>query len=141
MPRSPARNAAVLLLAAALAAALSQLWLDARQLERCAFDGARIQPAFAVDWQGDAERLRFCTIECAARWRRLRPPHEGPEHFVVRDEATSEPVAAELAFFVRTPGQPAGRSHNFTRAFRRWQDALECRDALHGQITENPLTR
>ena len=137
------RSAVLLFVLATVCAAVSQLWLDGRQQARCAYDGARVQSPYAVAWSGASEGpgRQFCTIECALRWRRQRQ-REGPAdpgRYVVHDEVTGEPLAAELAFYVRTPHWPAGRNHNFTRAFKRWQDALERLRALEGESVSNPF--
>jgi hypothetical protein len=125
----------------ALLAAASQMWLDSRPADRCDFDGAHVQPAFAVDWissDGDPRR-RFCTIECALRWKRAGGPPFSAGRFVVRDGATGEPLAAEIALYVETPSAPAGGDHSFTRSFKLWQDAQSCQRLLGGRIVPNPF--
>src|SRR5437870_6932153 len=67
----------------------------------CAFDGARIEPLYAVRiTDGAGAEHEFCCVRCARQW--LERDSRSPRRILVTDETTGAEIDAASAIFVRS---------------------------------------
>ncbi|MEX0612672.1 MAG: hypothetical protein WD229_11185 [Pirellulales bacterium] len=90
--------------------------------ERCALDGAPIEPVYAVsitDVEGQTDQ--FCCIHCAQYWvgRQILPP----ARIEVTDEVTGKRIDSALAHFVRSRVVTTPTTGNRIHAFGTASDA------------------
>lgn len=92
--------AAIWLALAVLLPVVGHRWRNGG-VNRCAFDGARINPARAVAIDSKPHGLRqFCSLACAENW--LQRSKTQPLQIWVTDESTGEQLDASEAFYVRS---------------------------------------
>jgi hypothetical protein len=131
------------LVALAVLASVGQI-LSGSFSTRCAMDGRRIEPLFAVIAHlPDQQQLVFCSVRCAVSFLAtpsLQSVDGGSIEIEVRDEITGESLSPERAHFVR------GRTDAFppydgVHVFGDWAKALAQQAALGGEIIGNPFKR
>lgn len=130
--RSWRRRAAIGVLVAAVGLPLIGHWLRQARLERCALDGAAIEPVYAVRVVGgDGRSHRLCCIRCAEFWltQEVRPTA-----VYVTDEATGREVDASLAWYVSSAVVTTRMTGNRIHAFAQRQHAERHAKANHGRV-------
>jgi hypothetical protein len=123
--------------AALLALALpSRIGVRVAATERCALDGAAIEPIRRVDLMQElAVRASFCSIACAREW----PERPAGSFWQVRDEISGRPIDAERATFVlsRVVSVPARGER--LHVFRNVADATAHCEQFGGTVVVDPL--
>jgi hypothetical protein len=97
-------------------------WARRQSGERCALDGAAVDPAYRVRVLDDAGRDKsFCCVVCAELWLK----HAGPEPVLIRvtDESSGEEIDARDAVFVRSSVVTRAATGNRVHTFRQLQHA------------------
>jgi hypothetical protein len=118
-------------------------WIRAEGGDRCAADGVRVDPVFAVrivDRSGQSRR--FCCIGCAEHW--LESQGASVRAIFVTGENTGEQIDANSAYFVRSSVVTNPLTKERRHVFATARDAQRHADAARGRIlagTERPLQR
>ncbi|MEX2120291.1 MAG: hypothetical protein WD847_11910 [Pirellulales bacterium] len=126
-------TSAVVLLATVMGLPVLGQWVRQGGRERCALDGARIEPIYAVsirDGQGRTDQ--FCCIRCAQYWldRQVLPA----ARIEVTDEVTGRRIDAALAHFVRSRVVTTPATGNRIHAFATAADAQRHRTEHRGRL-------
>lgn len=133
MTRKQFRWALALTAAAAVGLPSLGKWYRRQRQQRCALDGAPIEPIYAVKILGaDGGDLRFCCIRCAEYW--LERQSDTGYQVRVTDEVTGHSIGADDASFVRSTIVTNHATGNRIHAFRRRTDAEEHAAANRGRL-------
>jgi hypothetical protein len=134
MSRSQWRIGLVCLAALALLPMIGH-WARRDRAGRCALDGVKIEPLYAVRVR-DAEGADrdFCCPICAELWlgRQAAPPRI----IYVTDETTGDRLDARRAFFVRSSVVTVPTTGSRVHAFAAEADAVRHADAARGHLLE-----
>lgn len=133
MTRTQFRWALALTAVAAVGLPTLGKWYRRQRQQRCALDGAPIEPIYAVEIiDADESQRRFCCIRCAEYWL-ARQPDFGRE-VRVTDEVTGRMIEAQEAFFVRSAVVTNHATGNRIHAFRTCGDAQEHASDNQGRL-------
>ena len=117
----------------AVALPLASHWARRPPADRCALDGAAIDPAYRVRVVDGAGRAHcFCCTRCAELW--LERHRDAPQAVYVTDEASGEELRAERAYFVRSRVVTQPATLNRIHAFRDRADAERHADRFRGAV-------
>lgn len=105
---------------------------------RCDYDGARIDPLYAVYfYPQDGSEKKFCSIVCALQ--ALTQYKEQVESVLVTDETTGQKVKAEKAFFVESRVISVPHVKNNVHVFASEEASLRHRNQYQGKSIANPF--
>jgi hypothetical protein len=110
---------------------------------RCELDGAAVDGSTRARIVDDQTRTHvFCCIDCARKW--LAASRRTPLEFTVLDETTGAEMAADQAWFVRSPVVSCAASGSHLHAFALESDARRHVTAFGGLVLsrdERPFVR
>ena len=108
-------------------------WSRRQRLPQCAVDGVAVEPIYAVEIAAaEGQSRRFCCIRCAEYWLARNP---SPSTVVqVTDEVTSQPIASQEAFFVRSSVLTNAVTGNRIHAFADRADAEAHANQFRGKL-------
>jgi hypothetical protein len=106
--------------------------------DRCDYDGAKIEPLYAVYFTlQDGTEKKFCSIACAS----LSFPELKIriKEIVVVDERSGTKINASQAYFVESEVVTVPHVKNRIHAFAKKEDALKHIQKIKGNWVENPF--
>ncbi len=106
--------------------------------ERCDYDGAKIQPLYAVYFHlQDGSEKRFCSVVCASMsFQELKG---GIKEVMVVDEPSGNKINASQAFFVESEMVTVPHVKNQIHIFAKKEDSLKHLQKFKGRWIENPF--
>jgi len=105
---------------------------------RCDYDGAKIEPIYAVYFTlQDSIGKKFCSIACASSsFPELK---SRIKEVMVVDERSGTKIIAAQAFFVESEVMTVPHVKNRVHAFGNRDDAIKHLDKFKGRWVENPF--
>lgn len=134
--KSSSRTVLLIGLCVAIGLPLVGTWARRQPRDRCALDGADIDPIYRVRVLNDGGGSRsFCCVVCAELWLK----HAGGKAALIRvtDEASGEEVDARDAVFVRSSVVTRAATGNRIHTFRHKSDAERHVDRFGGKVLLN----
>lgn len=108
------------------------------EVERCDYDGVKIEPIYAVYFiLKDGTEKKFCSMVCAS----LSYPElkEKVKEVIVVDEISGKKIEASQALFVESTVVTIPHNRNRIHVFGNREDAMKHLNSFKGKWVENPF--